>query len=66
MWKPGQIITIKGERYRIKKTLYGSDCQKCCGISIPVASEPCHTCLLNSKMPPYCHFEEVKPKSVMG
>lgn len=66
-WKPGQIVTLGGKIYRIKRTLYGSDCQKCCGCYKPITSEPCHTCIEDfSRMPDDCHFEEIKPKSVMG
>lgn len=67
MWKPGQIVTICGKKYRIKKAPYNAlPCEKC-NIRDPFPEhEPCLTCFSNSKMPDYSYLEEIKPKSVMG
>lgn len=66
MWKPGHLVTIEDKVYRVKRTIGGSDCNPCCGRNKPITSEPCNTCFNDYKMPFYCHFEEIKPKSVMG
>lgn len=66
-WKPGQIVTIEGKKYRIKKVLYHDlPCTKC-NIKDPFPKhEPCLTCFSDSRMSDYSYFEEIKPKSVMG
>lgn len=67
MWKPGQIVTICGKRYRIKKEQNGMTCSKCAGRHIiHTSDEPCNTCLNSWKMAPYNYLEKIKPKSVMG
>jgi hypothetical protein len=44
MWKPGQIITIKGgRRFRIGK----GDCARCPQFNVPASMEPCRTCIMN-------------------
>lgn len=67
MWKPGQIVTICGKRYRIKKVPYRDlPCRECgSGDTLP-EHEPCLTCCIDSRMPDYGYLEEIKPKSVMG
>lgn len=66
MWKPGQIVTIRGKKYRITKDTVDFDCTVCDHCDMPVGREPCHTCLWGHKMPDNCHLQEIKPKSVMG
>lgn len=67
MWKPGQIVTICGKRYRVKESSGYFICEKCAGRSVMHAyDEPCNTCLNSQKMPGHDYFEEIKPKSVMG
>ena len=69
MWKPGQIVTVSGKRYRIRRCLTGvfHTCRVCnAAVSFKVLlSEPCITCR-SKKMPGDCYPQEIKPKSVMG
>ena len=68
MWKPGQIVTITGKRYRIKKCFANTFwvCHVCgTGTLDHLLHEPCTTCR-SSKMPGNCYPQEIKPKSVMG
>ena len=68
MWKPGQIVTLSGKKYRLTKYLPndGGACDICGHNETPVSLEPCKTCLDNWQMPYDCYPKEIKPKSVMG
>lgn len=68
MWKPGQLVTICGEVYRVKRAKHidrGSICKLC---SFDLADE----CLLRIYEPKYrncykllpidCYFERLEPK----
>lgn len=66
-WKPGQIVTIKGKRYRITKNTVDfegipHDCTICDHYNMPQEYEPCYTCLWGRKMPDNCYLKEIKPK----
>lgn len=61
MWKPGQIVTLCGKRYRITKDV-DFDCRGCDNYNIPSRHEPCYTCLWGEKMPFGCHLKEIKPE----
>lgn len=64
MWKPGQIVTIKGKRYRIKKSKRGwTECCSYCQIS-----NMCDTLCKKptQKLPDDCYLKELHPKSQEG
>jgi len=64
MWKPGQIVTIKGKVYRVKhsKTRWCRTCHRTKRGLIPIAV--CRACFIHCGF--YEYLEEIKPKSVMG
>lgn len=66
MWKPGQIVTLGGKKYRLKRSPIGCDCSVCDHYYTPESLEPCRTCLYGRRMPYNCRLQEIKPKSVMG
>ena len=67
-WKPGQLITICGEVYRVKR-----NCDKCVSFCKNCAFDNGPDCDLRIYEPKYrsctplipddCHFERVDPKS---
>lgn len=64
MWKPGQLVTIEGKVYRVKKLPKGSDqCLGCPSARIPEDNNPCRTCLCTWKVGPNCRLEEIKPRT---
>lgn len=67
MWKPGQIITVGGKKYRItKRPSTGYSCYVCDNRDTHECHEPCRTCIHGKRMPYTCYPKEIKPKSVMG
>jgi hypothetical protein len=66
MWKPGQLVTICGEKYQIKR--YEGDCPQLKSCSMCAFSDM-HTCLLSLYEPKYkrcyhlipidCYFERL-------
>ena len=63
MWKPGQIVTIQGNRYQIRNTdPFRLDCQMC-DIRHTANTKPiCDKCIKNLLIPDYCHFKLIKLK----
>lgn len=65
MWKPGQIITWNGVKYRIKenKIFPNDDCHFCDMFHI----KNCF-CMKDDlrKKPKHCYFERIQPKKHMG
>lgn len=66
MWKPGQIVTIKGNRYRITKipnySLYDPctcECQTC-DLGLKTVREICLDCLTKNLIPTGCNLKLVK------
>ena len=63
MWKPGQIVTVCGNKYRIvKEPRWFVNCQKQCSLYLSgMCSELCEE--PHSKVPADCYLKEIKPKS---
>lgn len=59
-WKPGQIVTIRGERYRIVKD---SDCKSCAFDDKWMCTHPCRECVFHKLIPVDCAFRKLDPKS---
>lgn len=65
MWKPGQLVTIHGEVYRIKRNDVSFVCRLCS--FRPNWTCDLHKCEPKSKrcfelIPSNCYFEKLKPK----
>lgn len=60
MYKPGQLITIKRNVYRVMKTEdpLRAGCGKCAFVATPTHKDPCLSlCIkLSNKMPNYGHY----------
>lgn len=61
-YKPGQIVTIRHLRYRIKKDKdgprYCPSCEKCAFNKLHEKEYPCFSCLtVNGIIPSGCYFE---------
>lgn len=65
MWKPGQIVTVGGKKYRITTSRTGG-CFICEHSETPIGLEPCLTCLHGYKMPLNCYLKEIKPNERDG
>lgn len=62
MWKAGQLITIEGKVYRVKKLPKGDDpCSDCPNATISEYDNPCRACL--TKVRYNCYLEEIKPRT---
>lgn len=62
MWKPGQIITIAENKYRLVKETHGFvNCKQCSlflsGMCYELCEDP------HAKVPADCYLKEIKPKS---
>lgn len=60
MWKPGQLVTIEQQVYRITKM---RDPSRGCGIICDIP-EHCFNLCGNGKVPHYCYLERVTPKHI--
>lgn len=67
MWKPGQIVTVKGIVCRVVKDKFPS-CWSCIFGCVEQSNFPCNECLLNIpgkfKLPDDCHLEKICSKKV--
>lgn len=61
MWKPGQIVTIQGNRYQIRKTDPRQiDCEMCDIYHIKYRKPACDKCVENLLRD--CYFKSIKLK----
>ena len=62
MWKPGQIVTVQGIRYRVVRDEFPT-CHKCAFFYSGKCYEfPCNECLNvggKFKLPDDCHLEKI-------
>lgn len=68
MWKAGQIVTIEGKKYRIKRH-YPDDwkqCAKCAFLKAPFYGVCSNLCIFDAskKVPKDCYFELIPPKRI--
>jgi hypothetical protein len=62
IWKPGQCVTICGNKYRIvKKKQEFVNCKLCSLLLSGMCYELCEKS--HAKVPSDCYFVEIKPKS---
>lgn len=68
MWKPGQLITIRGHVYRVKKlhNVVWARCIFCAFKHTEPDVDPCKKCVFSPKLssgdtqiPPNCYLKEV-------
>lgn len=66
LWKPGQIVTIDGKKYRVVKSPFG--CANCENKHTSASDTPCATCIPH-KFRSFClgvqyriTLKELKPK----
>ena len=58
MWKPGQLVTIKGIVYRVKRKIpFVMSCNVFDMILYPLGE------VSTDKLPADCYLKEIKPKS---
>lgn len=63
MWKPGQIVTIRGIVCRVTKIAEtGYHCCGCEFTKLPCAEYPCFGCIssVNKKLPSNCHLKKIR------
>lgn len=65
-WKPGQIVTIEGKKYRIKRLHPDNwrQCEKCAFMKAPFYGVCSDLCIFShsKKVPADCYFELIEPK----
>lgn len=61
MWKAGQLVTIEGKVYRVKKNPVLEPCLVCKDVSTPGYANPCKICIW--KLRSNCYLEEIKPRT---
>ena len=60
MWKPGQLVTIEGKVYRVKKHINDYTCTLCAFIKRKYF---CKYPKCTEKIPFNCYFKQVYPKT---
>lgn len=60
-WKPGQLVTLEGKTYRIKRNIGNIDnvCNNCAFLQRMCMSFPCNKCMGENLIDKNLHFERV-------
>jgi predicted Zn-ribbon and HTH transcriptional regulator len=72
MWKPGQIVTIRGKRYRITKAEDKYENYICIFCAFRQEKKrilyphPCKECGYEGRVPINCYLKQINPKSQEG
>lgn len=59
-YKPGQIVTINGKKYRLTKTTPYNQCGDCQYAVLPITFYPCIWCVQHIEL--CINLQEIKPK----